>query len=159
RYGDYLPRAQGEDVVAGTARTQPIDVLATEMPEVWSQLDAALCRLERHYADICDVEFTIEQGRLWILQTRVGKRSAVAAVRAAVQVAEEAGSPITKEPAVARVDEEVRAAARQAVLAAAATQQRGEAIARGLGASPGRVTGRAVFTSDESVDASEDGNV
>ncbi|MFR9805998.1 PEP/pyruvate-binding domain-containing protein [Pseudonocardia sp. RS010] len=156
RYGDYLPRAQGEDVVSGTARTQPIDTLGAELPAVWAQLDGVLGRLEQHYADICDVEFTVEQGRLWVLQTRVGKRSAVAAVRAAVQMAEEPGLPLTRAEAVARVSAEVRAAARQAVLAAAASRQRGEAIATGLGASPGRVTGKAVFSSDEAADAGDD---
>ncbi|MDN5854360.1 MAG: phosphate kinase, partial [Actinomycetia bacterium] len=159
RYGDYLPRAQGEDVVSGTARTLTIDTLGTELPEIWEQLDAVLARLEHHYADICDVEFTIEQGRLWVLQTRVGKRSAVAAVRAAVQMAEEPNSPVTREQAVERVDAEVRATARQAVLAAAAAQQRGEAIARGLGASPGRVTGKAVFSSEEAADCDEDDEI
>lgn len=159
RYGDYLPRAQGEDVVSGTARTQAIDTLGEELPEVWSALDAVLARLEEHYSDICDVEFTVEQGRLWVLQTRVGKRSAVAAVRAAVQMAEEPGSPLTREQAVDRVGEDVRAAARQAVLAAAATQQRGEAIAQGLGASPGRVTGKAVFSSDEAAEAGDDEDI
>lgn len=156
RYGDYLPRAQGEDVVSGTARTQSIDTLGTELPAISEQLDAVLARLEHHYADICDVEFTIEQGTLWVLQTRVGKRSAVAAVRAAVQMAQEPGTPLTRAQAVERVDEEVRAAARQAVVAAAATEARGEAIARGLGASPGRVTGRAVFSSEEAADTDED---
>jgi pyruvate,orthophosphate dikinase len=156
RYGDYLPRAQGEDVVSGTARTRPIDALHTELPDVWAQLDAVLGRLENHYADVCDVEFTIEQGRLWVLQTRVGKRSAVAAVRAAVQMAEETSTPLTRDEAAQRVGPEVRAAARQAVLDAAAAQQRGEAIARGLGASPGRATGRAVFSSEEAADAGDD---
>jgi pyruvate, orthophosphate dikinase len=155
RYGDYLPRAQGEDVVSGTARTQPIDSLAGELPAVWDQLDTVLGRLEHHYADVCDVEFTVEQGRLWVLQTRVGKRSAVAAVRVAVQMAEEPDSPLTRVEAVQRVGEDIRSAARQAVLAAAATRMRGDAIARGLGASPGRVTGRAVFTSDEAADAGD----
>jgi pyruvate,orthophosphate dikinase len=166
RYGDYLPRAQGEDVVSGTAHTRPIAALATEQPQIWAQLDAVLDRLERHYADICDVEFTVEQGRLWVLQTRVGKRSAVAAVRAAVQMAEAPDIPLAREQATARVDEHVRATAREAVLAAAATRKRdGDitrgaitrgAIARGLGASPGRVTGKAVFTSDAAADAADD---
>ncbi|WP_181779387.1 PEP/pyruvate-binding domain-containing protein [Pseudonocardia pini] len=156
RYGDYLPCAQGEDVVSGTARTQTIDTLGTELPAVWNQLDDVLGTLEHHYADICDVEFTLEQGRLWVLQTRVGKRSAVAAVRAAVQMAEEPDSPLTREQAVERVGAEIRATARQAVLAAAATQQRGDAIAEGLGASPGRVTGKAVFSSEEAADADDD---
>ncbi|MDN5750183.1 MAG: pyruvate, phosphate dikinase, partial [Pseudonocardia sp.] len=159
RYGDYLPRAQGEDVVSGTALTQTIDTLGAELPEIWEQLDAVLTRLEHHYADICDVEFTIEQGRLWVLQTRVGKRSAVAAVRAAVQMAEEPGTPLTREQAVERVDAETRSTARLAVLAAAATHQRGEAIACGLGASPGRVTGKAVFSSEEAADCDEDDEI
>jgi pyruvate, orthophosphate dikinase len=155
RYGDYLPRAQGEDVVSGAARTQPIATLAGLLPDVWSQLDAALTRLENHYTDICDVEFTIEQGRLWVLQTRVGKRSAVAAVRAAVQMAQDPDVPLTPEQAVRRVDAETRAAARRAVLAAAADQPLGDAVACGLGASPGRVSGRAVFSADEAADAAD----
>jgi pyruvate,orthophosphate dikinase len=156
RYGDYLRRAQGEDVVAGIAHTQPIDELATEMPAVWSDLDAILSRLEHHYADICDVEFTVEQGRLWVLQTRVGKRSALAAVRAAVQMAEEPGTPLTRQEAAARVGDDVRAAARAAVVAAAGAQNRGVAVARGLGASPGRVTGQAVFTSEAAADLADE---
>ncbi|MCE0761967.1 pyruvate, phosphate dikinase [Pseudonocardia kujensis] len=156
RYGDYLPRAQGEDVVSGVARTQTIESLRAELPAIWTELDGVLDRLEQHYADICDVEFTVEQGRLWVLQTRIGKRSAVAAVRAAVQMAEEPDCPLTREQAVARVDPEVRAAARKAVLAAAGVAQRGEAVAKGLGASPGRVTGKAVFSSEEAADAGED---
>jgi pyruvate,orthophosphate dikinase len=159
RYGDYLPCAQGEDVVAGTARTKAIDALATEMPSVWSDLDAILDRLEHHYADICDVEFTVEQGRLWVLQTRIGKRSAVASVRAAVQMAEEPAIPLSRAEAVARVGADVRAAARKAVLAAASAQLRDETIAHGLGASPGRVSGRAVFTADAAADAGEDSPV
>jgi pyruvate,orthophosphate dikinase len=91
-----------------------------------------------------------------VLQTRVGKRSAVAAVRAAVQMAEEPGIPLTRDEAVERVGPEIRSAAREAVLAAAVTQKRGDAVARGLGASPGRATGRAVFSSDEAVDADDD---
>jgi pyruvate, orthophosphate dikinase len=156
RYGDYLPRAQGEDVVSGSARTRPIDALAAEQPAVWHRLDAVLDRLERHYGDICDVEFTVEEGRLWVLQTRVGKRSAVAAVRSAVQMAEDPDIPLTREQARHRVDGQTRAAARDAVLAAAGHQHRGDAVARGLGASPGRVTGAAVFSSDAAADAGDD---
>jgi pyruvate, orthophosphate dikinase len=159
RYGDYLPRAQGEDVVAGTARTRPIHALAEDVPAVWGELDAALDRLERHYADVCDVEFTVEQGRLWVLQTRVGKRSAVAAVRTAVQMAEDPRFPLTRGEAVARVDPETRIAARQAVVAAVGTGSDGEPVARGLGASPGRTTGRAAFTSEAACDAADDGPV
>lgn len=159
RYGDYLPRAQGEDVVAGTAHTCDIGALAADLPTVWAELDAALDRLEQHYADVCDVEFTVEQGRLWVLQTRVGKRSAVAAVRTAVQMAEDPRFPLTRDEAVARVDGEVRTAARQAVIDAAGGGVAGEPAARGLGASPGRATGRAAFTSEAACDAADDGPV
>lgn len=157
RYGDYLPRAQGEDVVSGVARTLPISALADQHPRVWADLDAALHRLEQHWTDICDVEFTVEQGRLWVLQTRVGKRSAVAAVRAAVEMAEDPEFGLTHAQAAARVDADVRAEARAATLSAAAATSRTGAIASGLGASPGRITGHAVFSSDEAVDADDDG--
>jgi pyruvate,orthophosphate dikinase len=155
RYGDYLCMAQGEDVVAGGARTSPISTLAEQLPAVWSELDGILGRLERHYADICDVEFTVEEGRLWILQTRVGKRGAVAAVRAAVHMAEDPEMPLSREQAVARVGEEVRDAARAAVLEGSGRGSDQPVIARGLGASPGVVTGRAVFSSAAAMDADE----
>lgn len=157
RYGDYLPRAQGEDVVSGVARTLPVRALADDHPDVWAELDCVLDRLERHWADICDVEFTVEQGRLWVLQTRVGKRAAVAAVRAAVQMAEDPGFELTRQQAVERVDPATRAAARSATVAAATKHEQREPVARGLGASPGRVSGHAVFTSDAAIDADDDG--
>ncbi|HEY4409682.1 MAG TPA: PEP/pyruvate-binding domain-containing protein, partial [Acidimicrobiia bacterium] len=88
-YGDFLPRAQGEEVVAGTAHTLSIDAMGTVLPEAYDELRHHVRRLEIHYRDICDVEFTVERGRLWILQTRVGKRGAVAAVRAAVEMVDD----------------------------------------------------------------------
>ncbi len=91
-YGDIMFDAQGEDVVAGTHRTEPIRVLDKRMPEVAPELRGSAARLERHYADLCDIEFTIERGKLWMLQVRVGKRSPQAALRIAVDMAKDPGS-------------------------------------------------------------------
>ncbi|MFL5778130.1 MAG: pyruvate, phosphate dikinase, partial [Chloroflexota bacterium] len=102
-YGDVLFDAQGEDVVAGTHRTEPIAALDTRLPTVARELRAAAERLEHHYADLCDIEFTIEDGRLWLLQVRVGKRSPQAALRIAVDMAEDPDFPLTREQAVRRV--------------------------------------------------------
>ena len=102
-YGDVLFDAQGEDVVAGTHQTEPIAVLDTRLPAVARELGAAAERLEHHYADLCDIEFTIEDGKLWRLQVRVGKRSPQAALRIAVDMAEDPDFPLTHEAAVRRV--------------------------------------------------------
>ena len=102
-YGDLLFGAQGEDVVAGTHRTEPIAVLDQRMPAVAAELRSYAARLERHYADLCDIEFTIEDGRLWMLQVRVGKRSPQAALRIALDMAEDPAFPLTREEAVRRV--------------------------------------------------------
>jgi pyruvate, orthophosphate dikinase len=102
-YGDVLFGAQGEDVVAGTHRTEPIAVLDDRAPEAAAALWRYADQLEQHYADMCDIEFTIEQGRLWMLQVRAGKRSPQAALRMAVEMAEEPAFPLTREQAVRRV--------------------------------------------------------
>jgi pyruvate,orthophosphate dikinase len=102
-YGDVLFDAQGEDVVAGTHQTEPISVLDTRLPAVARELRAAAERLERHYADLCDIEFTIEDGKLWLLQVRVGKRSPQAALRIAVDMAQDEHFPLTSVEAVRRV--------------------------------------------------------
>ncbi len=102
-YGDVLFDAQGEDVVAGTHSTEPIVVLDTRLPAVAGALREAADRLERHFADLCDIEFTIEEGRLWLLQVRGGKRSPAAAVRIAREMAEDPGFPLSREEAVRRV--------------------------------------------------------
>ncbi len=99
--GDYLVNAQGEDVVAGIRVTKPMDELAMEMPEMYAQFSEIASSLERHYRDMQDMEFTIERGKLWLLQTRDGKRTAQAAVRIAVDLAEE--QLITREEALMRV--------------------------------------------------------
>jgi pyruvate,orthophosphate dikinase len=102
-YGDLMFDAQGEDVVAGTHATEPIGALDERMPAVAVELREYATRLERHYADLCDIEFTIEDGRLWMLQVRVGKRSPQAALRIAVDMAQDETFPVTRAEAVARV--------------------------------------------------------
>ncbi|EWT06393.1 phosphate kinase [Intrasporangium chromatireducens Q5-1] len=156
-YGDYLPRAQGEDVVAGTAKTLPVGYLAEHTPRAHRELMRALRALETHYRDMCDVEFTVEDGKLWVLQTRIGKRGAVAAVRCATHMVNDLHIGLTPEEAVARVPFEVRERARQEVLAAAEVSDASEPVLDvGLGASPGRVSGRVVLTADEAADAEDD---
>ena len=100
-YGDFLTNAQGEDVVAGIRITEPLAAMADDFPECYRQLLDVLARLELHYRDMCDIEFTVEQGRLFMLQTRVGKRTALAALRMAVEMHEE--GLISKPEAVLRV--------------------------------------------------------
>lgn len=153
-YGDYLPKAQGEDVVAGTAHTLPIDRLEDVSPAAYAQLQTALRRLEVHYRDMCDVEFTIESGRLWLLQTRSGKRSATAAVRIAVDLTADRDVRLSMEEAAARVPADVREQARQEVLAHASHDHDAEGLlTAGLGASPGRVSGQIVLDSEAAADA------
>jgi pyruvate,orthophosphate dikinase len=139
-YGDILFDAQGDDVVAGTHQTEPIAVLDTRLPAVARELRAAAERLEHHYADLCDIEFTIEDGKLWLLQVRVGKRSPQAALRIAVEMAEDPDFPLTHEGAVRRVllllaDPPRVASERPAD---------NEALTTGLPASPGVASGPIV---------------
>ena len=152
-YGDVMFDAQGEDVVAGTHTTEPITVLDERMPELADELRRYANLLERHYADVCDIEFTIEQGRLWMLQTRIGKRSPQAAVRIAVEMAEDDGFPLTRVEAVERV---------QKLLADPPTTSGDRVVgapvvARGLGASPGFVSGEIATTPEAAVMMAEDG--
>ena len=102
-YGDFLVNAQGEDVVAGIRNTEPLSALADEFPKIHKELLAIFGRLERHYRDMCDTEFTIEQGKLWMLQTRVGKRTGRAALRMAVDMVSERAIKLTEAEAVGRV--------------------------------------------------------
>ncbi|RLG54856.1 MAG: pyruvate, phosphate dikinase [Thermoproteota archaeon] len=143
-YGEYLPNAQGEDVVAGIRTPMHIDELGRRHPELYKQLIDVCRRLERHYRDMQDIEFTVEQGRLWILQTRTGKRTPLAAVKMAVDMAEE--GLITREEAVLRVSpEDVEKLLHKQVDPSA----RKEPVAKGLPASPGAAVGKVVFDSDE----------
>jgi pyruvate,orthophosphate dikinase len=147
--GDYLTNAQGEDVVSGVRETKRIAALAGEMPAIYRQF-AAICRkLEKHYREVQDVEFTIERGKLWMLQTRDAKRSAVAAVRIAVDLAKE--KLITREEAVQRVTpEQVDYFLHPQFDAAerAAAKTRGDRIGTGLNVSPGAASGVLAFDAD-----------
>jgi pyruvate, orthophosphate dikinase len=152
-YGDVLFDAQGEDVVAGTHRTEPIAVLDTRLPAVARELRAAAERLERHYADLCDIEFTIEEGKLWLLQVRVGKRSPQAALRIAVDMAEDPDFPLTREAAVRRVlpllADPPRVTAERPTDAVPLTS--------GLAASPGVASGPIVTDPEAAVTSAEAG--
>ena len=145
-YGEYLTNAQGEDVVAGIRTPHPIADLEKEMPEVYKQLREITSRLERHYRDIQDFEFTVQEGKLFMLQTRTGKRTAHAAVKIAVDMVQE--GLITKEEAVLRVEP---ASLDQLLHPIIDPKSKVEVIARGLPASPGAASGKVVFTADEAV--------
>ena len=145
-YGEYLENAQGEDVVAGIRTPMKIAQLQEVMPDIYEQFTQVAQQLETHYRDMQDLEFTVERGKLWMLQTRTGKRTAAAAVRIAVEMVREGF--ITKEEAVMRVrPEEVDQLLHpffdpEAKLSA---EERGDLLAEGLNASPGAGTGIAVF--------------
>jgi pyruvate, orthophosphate dikinase len=141
-YGDFLANAQGEDVVAGIRATEPLAALADHFPEAGLKLDQVMERLERRYGDMCDIEFTIERGELYILQTRVGKRTSTAAVRIAVDQVDE--GMITVEEAIGRVD----AQRLDELLHPRFADGGADPLATGLAASPGAAVGRAVFTAD-----------
>ncbi|WP_037603572.1 pyruvate, phosphate dikinase [Streptacidiphilus rugosus] len=145
-YGDYLAEAQGEDVVAGIRNTVPLHRLAELSPDCHRELLAHLRTLEEHYRDLCDVEFTIERGRLWILQTRIGKRSAEAAFRIAAQLAVE--RTITMDEALLRV---TGAQLSRLMVPGFTGTADHVPLATGLAASPGAAAGAAVFTSAEAV--------
>ncbi|MGW7662902.1 pyruvate, phosphate dikinase [Streptomyces sp. NPDC054756] len=145
-YGDYLPNAQGEDVVAGIRNTVPLADLERLDPTSYAQLRAHMRALEDHYRDLCDIEFTIERGRLWMLQTRVGKRTAEAAFAIAAELVDE--GLITEDEALGRVGGEGLA---RLMFPRFDTSGVGEALARGIPASPGAAVGAAVFDSAEAV--------
>ncbi len=146
-FGDVMFGAQGEDVVAGSHHTEPIGVLDERAPQVASDLWRYGDALERHYADMCDIEFTIEEGTLWMLQVRSGKRSPRAALRMALDMAEDPTFPLSREAAVRRVlhylaDPPTIWAGRPGDLSA---------LTRGLPASPGLGTGRIVTSPADAV--------
>ncbi|HHY14481.1 MAG TPA: pyruvate, phosphate dikinase [Firmicutes bacterium] len=143
-YGEYLMDAQGEDVVAGIRTPHPISHLEEEMPAIYQELVDIYKKLEQHYKEMQDVEFTIQQGKLWMLQTRAGKRTATAAVRMAVEMVEE--GLIDKETAVLRVDP---AQLDQLLHPMIDPDAKYDVIATGLPASPGAAAGRIVFTADD----------
>src|SRR5216117_2780959 len=149
-YGEFLPNAQGEDVVAGIRTPMTIAQLRETFPAVYEQFTDVAELLEKHYRDIQDIEFTVERGKLWMLQTRTGKRSARAAVKAAVDMARE--GLITKQEAILRVEP---AHVIQLLLpqfderAKGGARKEGRFLARGLNASPGAAAGFATFDPDE----------
>ncbi|MFF8670064.1 pyruvate, phosphate dikinase [Streptomyces sp. NPDC015242] len=145
-YGDYLPDAQGEDVVAGVRNTVPLTELEHLDPASYAQLRDHARALESHYRDLCDIEFTVERGRLWMLQTRVGKRTAEAAFVLAAQLAEE--GLIDPDEALARVSGDGLA---RLMFPRFDTSTAGAALAHGLPASPGAAVGAVVFDSAEAV--------
>ncbi len=156
-YGEYLINAQGEDVVAGIRTPQPItneqktdpDMVSLEdaMPEIYKELDGIQKNLEIHYKDMQDIEFTIQNGKLWMLQTRLGKRTAASAVKIAVDMMKE--GLITKEEAVLRVQP---AQLDQLLHPMIDPKAKIDVLAVGLPASPGAATGRVVFTADDAVE-------
>ncbi|MGI9051093.1 MAG: pyruvate, phosphate dikinase [Ilumatobacteraceae bacterium] len=156
-YGDFLINAQGEDVVAGIRNTEDLDAMARHFPVIHDELLDIFARLERHYRDMCDTEFTIEQGKLWMLQTRVGKRTGAAALRMAVEMTKGTGKgahrwKITKQEALTRVSADHLDSVLHPQFSGA-----GSVIAKGLAASPGAAVGKVYFTADDAEDAVDRG--
>lgn len=156
-YGDFLINAQGEDVVAGIRNTEDLDHMGKHFPELKKELLEIFKRLEAHYKDMCDTEFTIEQGKLWMLQTRVGKRTGAAALKMAVDMTKGTKGPggtwkISKEEAIMRVAAEHLDQVLHPQFAG-----KGKVLAKGLAASPGAAVGKVYFTADDACDAEERG--
>jgi pyruvate,orthophosphate dikinase len=143
-YGDFLVNAQGEDVVAGIRNTLPLSALRDKFPKIFKELTGIFSRLEAHYRDMCDTEFTIDQGKLWMLQTRVGKRTGRAALRMAVDMTKQRGWSITREEAVSRISADHL----DQVLHPQLKVGDLPVIATGLAASPGAAVGTVVFDAD-----------
>ena len=156
-YGDFLVNAQGEDVVAGIRNTEDLDHMKKHFPVIHADLLEIFKRLEEHYTDMCDTEFTIEQGKLWMLQTRVGKRTGAAALKMAVDMTKGTGKgshrwKISREEAITRVSAEHLDAVLHPHFAG-----KGLVLAKGLGASPGAAVGAVYFTADDAAAAKERG--
>ncbi|MED3563566.1 pyruvate, phosphate dikinase [Bacillus xiapuensis] len=151
-YGEYLINAQGEDVVAGIRTPQPIATLKDEMPEVYQQFTDTCKRLEQHYQEMQDIEFTVERGKLFILQTRNGKRTAQAAIRIAVEMVAE--GIIDKKTALLRVDPDQL---NQLLHRRIDDKYQRTLLAKGLPASPGAATGQVVFDADEAEQLGNEG--
>ncbi len=143
-FGDYLINAQGEDVVAGIRTPEPISRLQEEMPDVYDQLMGIRHNLEAHYKDMQDIEFTIQEGTLYMLQTRTGKRTGTAAVRIAVEMVRE--TLIDQKTAVQRVTPD---SLNHLLLPQMDPKAKVEAVAQGIAASPGAASGKAVFTAEK----------
>jgi pyruvate,orthophosphate dikinase len=146
-YGDYLPNAQGEDVVAGIRNTLELEEMGETQAQAYAELRRAMATLERHYRDMCDIEFTVENGKLWLLQTRVGKRTALAEWTIAEDMAEEGlvddETGVRDRLTAGKLDELFKPVIK------AALKSSKEPLARGLNASPGAAVGRVVFSADD----------
>ncbi len=151
-YGDFLTNAQGEDVVAGIRVTEPLADLPNVLPEAGAELWKVFETLEGHYRDMCDIEFTIEQGKLWMLQTRVGKRTARAALKIAVDMVEQ--GMITREEAILRIDPDQLDQLLHPQFDADVDY---DVLVKGLNASPGAAVGEIVFSANDAVKAAEEG--
>ena len=151
-YGEYLTNAQGEDVVAGIRTPKDLDELNKEMPEIYKQLIEIFANLEKHYKDMQDMEFTFQEGKLFMLQTRSGKRTAAAALQVAVEMYEE--ELIDKKTAVMRVTPEQISQLLHKQLDKKA-KEKAQLIAKGLPASPGAAVGKVVFDAETAVKESE----
>ena len=147
--GEFLWQAQGEDVVAGTHVTLDLGALAGRLPDVHQQLLATFDHLERHFADVCEVEFTVESSRLWILQVRRARPSGLGAFRLAVRLATQPGWSITREDAVTRITLDDLVQAQRPTF-----ESGSHPLAFGVGASPGAAVGHAVFSADRALEQS-----
>jgi pyruvate,orthophosphate dikinase len=152
-YGEFLANAQGEDVVSGIRTPEPLDAMKRRMPRAFEQLLETMRRLEEHYRDMQDIEFTVEEQRLYLLQTRSAKRTAAAALRAAVEMVDE--GLISREEAVARIDP---AQLDQLLHERIDPDAQVDVIARGLNASPGAAVGEIVFDADVAATRGEAGD-
>ncbi len=151
-YGDYLANAQGEDVVAGVRDTEPIKALKRHLPKVYAEFEGYARRLEKHYKDVQDLEFTIERGKLYMLQTRSAKRTGEAAVNIAVDMVGE--RLITRKEAVARVEPRQL---EQLLFPRVDPNSKASPLAKGVPASPGAASGGAVFDADTAVEWGKQG--
>ena len=151
-YGEFLLNAQGEDVVAGIRTPEPIERMKEIMPEIYDQFAEIAEKLEKHYRDMQDMEFTIERGKLYMLQTRSGKRTAAAALKIAVDMVDE--GLITKEEAILRVDPRQLDTLLHPTFEPKALKA-AKPIAKGLPASPGAATGQIYFTAEDAAEAAK----
>jgi pyruvate,orthophosphate dikinase len=152
-YGEFLADAQGEDVVAGIRTPEPLGEMQKALPEAFEQLTDTMGRLERHYRDVQDIEFTVEDGRLYLLQTRSAKRTAAAALKSAADMVDE--GLISREDAVARIDADQLDQLLHPMIDPAASV---EVIAQGLNASPGAASGEIVFDADTAAERGSNGD-
>jgi len=152
-YGDFLINAQGEDVVAGIRNPLPLAEMKNTFPVIYDELIAIFARLERHYRDMCDTEFTIDGGKLWMLQTRVGKRTGVAALKMAVDMTTDQAIKLSRPEAIQRITADHLDSVLHPQFAASSAA----VVATGLAASPGAAVGRAYFSADGAAAAADAG--